>query len=217
DKRPTVYDLAVERKRDPYVPAAGGLVGSPGDRGNSQVPSRGDSQVPPGAERGNPQVRAGEPVGVGGGTSRFPKEDPEEEREKRSPRATPERTIREHTDATEDETKELLRRITAKHDPTSPAAYVRRMAETGDLSQWLTDLRAERPEQPPTVRAGPECPHGELGGATLHPRTQQPLCPICRAHTTACKRDPLYCPTCQGIRAAGGLPPDPRLAYDEAG
>jgi hypothetical protein len=218
DKRPTVYDLAVERKRDPYVPAAGGLVGSPGDRGNSQVPSRGDSQVPPGAERGNPQVRTGEPGGVSGGTHRFPKEDPEEDLKKRSLRASAEQTIRERTDATEDETREVLRRIIAKHDPSSPDAYVRRMAKAGDLPAWLSELRDERPQQPPSAaRNGRECPHGDLGGATLHPHTQEPLCPLCRRHVRICDQDRLYCRECQAIREAAGWPPDPRAVYDEAG
>lgn len=208
DKRPTVYDLAVERKREPYAPPTGGLAGTPAhDRGSSQGPSRGASEG-----------KAGGPTGPSGGPWKDPKEDPEDDLKKRSLRAAAEQTIRKHTDATEDETRELLRRIIAKHTPSSPDAYIRRMAKEGDLPTWLAELRAERPQQqPPVVRAGRECPHGELGGATLHPHTQEPLCPLCRKHTRNCDLDPLYCPDCQDIREAAGLPPDPRAVYDEAG
>lgn len=61
----------------------------------------------------------------------------------------------------------------------------------------------------PAAQATP-CPHGTPGGALPHPKTRKPRCPLCRAHVTSCDRDPLYCPTCQDIRTAAGLPPDPR-------
>lgn len=203
DKRPTVYDLAVEKRREPYAPPTGGLAGTPvHDRGSSQGPSRGALEG-----------QAGGPTRQSGG----PWKDPKEDLKKRSLRATAEQTILASTDATEDETIELLRRIIAKHAPSSPVAYVRRMAEAGDLTGWLAELRAERPLPPPAARAEAECPHGELGGAVLHPHTRQPLCPLCRVHTRRCEADPLYCPECQAIREAAGLSPDPRAMYDEAG
>ncbi|MGI8333522.1 hypothetical protein ACRYCC_26515 [Actinomadura scrupuli] len=208
DKRPTVYDLAIEKRRKPYVPPAGGLAGTPVHRGASQGPSRGALEG-----------QAGGLAGQSGGPSRAPKEGLEEDLEEGSLHASAERTIQESTGATEDETREILRRIIAKHDPASPAAYVRRMAAAGHLAAWLATLRAERPEpeRPLVVRAGVECPHGELGGATLHPHTQLPVCPLCRAHVRLCEVDPLYCPECQAIREAAGLPPDLRALYDEVG
>ncbi|NEA22636.1 hypothetical protein [Actinomadura bangladeshensis] len=89
------------------------------------------------------------------------------------------------------------------------------MAAEDDLAVWLKELRAERgadgvAAEVAQARSGPECPHGEPGGALPHPQTGVPLCPICRAHQTACKLDALYCPKCQAIREAAGLPPDPK-------
>lgn len=205
DKRPTVYDLAMERRRPPYEPPPGGLGGTPAHRGASQGPSRGASQG-----------EAGGPTGQNGGPSRAPKEELEEEIEKRSPRASADAIVRELTDATEEETRELLRRIIDKHHPSSLAAYVGRMGKEGDLKQWLYDLRAEnRGNAIDEARQGPACPHGEPGGASPHPQTGQPLCPMCRTHMTVCRLDPAHCPKCQGIREAAGLPPDPRSRPEE--
>lgn len=118
--------------------------------------------------------------------------------------------MRGSTDATDEETDELLRRIDTKFGPASLAGYVRRMAGEGDLGLWLTALRAERgaaavAHELGQARRGPECPHGQPGGANLHPQTRRPLCPLCRAHQDACRRNPLHCPTCQHIRDPAGI------------
>lgn len=44
--------------------------------------------------------------------------------------------------------------------------------------------RAQLADQLAEIRRGPECEHRTPGGASLHPVSGQPLCPLCRADQT---------------------------------
>lgn len=209
DKRPTVYDLAIEKQRAPYEPPSGGLTGTPVHRGASQDPSRGASQG-----------QAGGLTGQSGGPSKDPKEGIEDDDEKdRSARASAHRIVADATDAVDDEINDFITWLNERYKPKSVNGYLRRLAGNGHLrgrlGEWRQSTRqADRPEpatDPPPSPSEPDrpCPCGQPDGANLLP-TGQVRCYVCRDHVGACQADPLFCPDCQDIRAAAGLPADPR-------
>lgn len=62
----------------------------------------------------------------------------------------PERAIADATDATPDETREILSLITSENTPRNLAAYVKTLARNGDLPALLKRVRAGDTTPPPT-------------------------------------------------------------------
>ena len=111
------------------------------------------------------------------------------QRTKRSSSGPLERIVLDATDATAEEARDLVQVILTDKKPRSPSAYLRRVAENGDLQFWLQQLRDSRSEQSmprprrltvEELRRGPTCEHGDPGGSSLHPTYGTPLCPKCR-------------------------------------
>lgn len=100
---------------------------------------------------------------------------------------TPERTVADATDATQDETTDLIEQIRAGNPGIRDlGAYVATLAANGDLGQHLTQIRDERRRADTRAaldeaRAKPPCIHGEPGGTEPHPTSGEPLCALCRA------------------------------------
>jgi len=75
-------------------------------------------------------------------------------------------------------------------NPGARREYLRKIIRNGDLGAQLAEFRGnstqatgERPDSGP--RQGPDCPHGEPGGAGINPRSGKPWCPMCRNETRA--------------------------------
>lgn len=89
-------------------------------------------------------------------------------------------------DATEIETRAILRLIVERHRPRSPKYYTKIAAESG-FTGYLAEVRAAASEERSVVAAKryaelatmPECPHGQPGGLE-HTPAGQPRCPLCR-------------------------------------
>jgi hypothetical protein len=97
-----------------------------------------------------------------------------------------ERIVIEATGARPSEARALVERVRRGRDNIrSLPALLRRMATDGDLAEQLVEVRGsavrtEVSQAMAAARAGPECVHGEPGGANPHPRSGEPLCPKCR-------------------------------------
>lgn len=75
-------------------------------------------------------------------------------------------------------------------NPAARREYLRKIIRNGDLAAQLAEFRGsstqatgERPDSGP--RQGPDCPHGEPGGAGINPRSGKPWCPMCRNEARA--------------------------------
>lgn len=93
--------------------------------------------------------------------------------------------IAEKTDATPSEAEQLAAAIDRDRKPRNLPGLVNALAKGPDLATRLTEMRdqAGRGDTAAGIaklRRGPECPHGEPGGAALHPTSRQPLCALCR-------------------------------------
>ena len=89
-----------------------------------------------------------------------------------------------------DEAAAIAAKVIQDRKPRNPAGLVRTIITAGELPDLLADLRkrseAERVKaQLVEARAGPPCTHGEPGGNTIHPVSQQAICPLCRAEELA--------------------------------
>jgi len=87
-------------------------------------------------------------------------------------------------DASDDEIRDLLVGY-AKRRLKNPVGYAVSRGQLGELAADLGQLREARSKTDAQrvideLRNGPPCPHGEPGGASLHPLTGKPLCPLCR-------------------------------------
>jgi len=111
---------------------------------------------------------------------------PQSPQDPSSPRARVARTLRA-AGVTEDEMTRVIEIIEARYKPRDMSAYVRKLAERGDLAGLLAEMRAEqdaavlRDQIVRAERDGPHCEHGTPGGAFIRPDTGRPHCPICRA------------------------------------
>ncbi len=97
-----------------------------------------------------------------------------------------EQIVIEATGATAEEATAIARRVENERKPRNLPGLLRRMAADGDLAQFLTDqraatTRARNASAIAKAREGPQCEHGEAGGANPHPSSGEPLCPQCRA------------------------------------
>lgn len=105
-----------------------------------------------------------------------------------SPRSRVEQLIAD-AGAEDDEIPIVIRKIKAENPSIrSLDAYVAKLADTSDLAELAATVRAERrrvdvAEQIASARRGPQCIHGDPGGASLHPTSGLPLCALCRAAT----------------------------------
>lgn len=94
------------------------------------------------------------------------------------------RIVQEVTDATVIEAQAVVA-IVADRKPRNLGAFLRKLADDGDLRAILDDVRRaagklNRTRALAAARDGPECPHGQPGGETLHPDSQEPICASCR-------------------------------------
>lgn len=101
-------------------------------------------------------------------------------RAQQTPKLTPaQKTIVNATDATPAEATAIADYVTRDRKPRNLVGLLHTMARDGDLAEMLARQRA------PTLIAAAQyrepCNHGQPGGAELHPQTQLPLCPLCRA------------------------------------
>lgn len=97
--------------------------------------------------------------------------------------------IQQQTDATDAEAAALAAWLDLERRPRNLAGLVRTIP-ADELTAMLDEKRhrVERTAVADAIaaaRRGPDCPHGERGGASLHPTSGQPLCPLCRATATA--------------------------------
>ncbi len=92
-------------------------------------------------------------------------------------------------DATDDEIDVFIARIVRERAPADPARYIAGFQPASiftAIAAMRTDReRRERASAAEAIEAarlgGPECEHGQPGGASPHPSTGRPLCPLCRA------------------------------------
>jgi hypothetical protein len=90
--------------------------------------------------------------------------------------------------ATDDEIEIYLAKIVKERAPANLDRYIAGMRAASHAA-GIAAIRAERGRREraaaaaavSAARRGPECEHGEPGGATPHPSTGLPLCPLCRA------------------------------------
>jgi hypothetical protein len=87
-------------------------------------------------------------------------------------------------DATETEIELVAKEIDAEHAPGNLGAYIAGFP-AAQIADRLTAIR-DRHRGPGTsatvasLQRGAECDHGVPGGASPHPTSGEPLCPICR-------------------------------------
>jgi hypothetical protein len=94
--------------------------------------------------------------------------------------------VMQHTDATEKQAKAVLALIQAEKNPRRMVGLLNRMAQDGDLPEWLDRVRtngsrADLASWIATLQDLPPCTHGQHGGDQLRPDNGQPQCPHCRA------------------------------------
>jgi len=93
--------------------------------------------------------------------------------------------ITHHTGASSEEATALAAEIQRGKNPRNLAALINALAKGPDLEAMLQDYRTRMGSngiaaQIAIARKGAPCEHGEPGGASLHPATSTPLCPLCR-------------------------------------
>lgn len=98
---------------------------------------------------------------------------------------SPEERVREATGATADEAAAIVKRIREERNPRSLDGFVRHLAASGDLAQYLTDVRAAAvraaDDNDRKIRQGlPRCEHGVAGGTQAHTITGELRCRACR-------------------------------------
>jgi hypothetical protein len=86
------------------------------------------------------------------------------------------------------EARAIAERVRRERRPRNLAGLLRTIAKAGELGELLREVRAadaktEAKAAIAAARDGPECPHGQPGGESLHPTTGRPLCALCREGT----------------------------------
>lgn len=144
DKRPTVYDLAMERKRERTPldegmhtsprPQSEGIQASPreGMHTSPRKEVRGDAHVPSGGMPASPKPST-EPTSSSSSVS------------------GPVARIASALEIEEEEARKVFNTIKTERAPTAPSRYVDHLIATGDISQF------HRPERKPTTYSGPRC------------------------------------------------------------
>jgi hypothetical protein len=152
----------------------GTVVPASGEKGGTTVPERGDRSIRMGGPQSPPspqfpqspqssRARDGEPV-----------ENP----------AT--QIIKSATDATNAEATAVAALIDTEKQPRNATAFIRRLADDGELAEWLDRVRADASREAvrefiARIADLPECLHGVNGGGQFRPDSGEPQCAQCRA------------------------------------
>lgn len=103
---------------------------------------------------------------------------------------SPEERVREATGATAAEATAIVKKIREERNPRSLDGFIRHLAASGDLGQYLTDVRAiaarYADDNDRKLRRGrPPCEHGSFGGNEPHSVTGELRCRACRTRQAA--------------------------------
>lgn len=103
---------------------------------------------------------------------------------------SPEDHVREQTGATADEAAAIVKRIREERNPRSLTGFVRHLAASGDLAQYLTDVRAAAARQAQEIertrlQRQPRCKDGITAGAEINPSTGRARCQACHSRSQA--------------------------------
>jgi DNA-binding transcriptional regulator YhcF (GntR family) len=104
--------------------------------------------------------------------------------------SSPEDRVRESTGATADEAAAIVKRIREERNPRSLDGFVRHLAASGDLGQYLTDVRAAAARSAADIertarQRQPRCPDGITAGTQVDPTTGRARCGACHARNQA--------------------------------
>lgn len=103
---------------------------------------------------------------------------------------SPEERVREATGASADEAAAIVKRIREERNPRSLDGFIRHLATSGDLAQYLTDVRAAAARRAADIertarQRQPRCPDGITAGAQVDPATGRARCGACHARNQA--------------------------------
>jgi hypothetical protein len=159
DKRPVVYDLAVERNRGPRPrdegsPATPRTTDGEGAHTTPREPiARGRTRPPVDTERGVAQ-------GPSGGSHTTPKPSTEPSASSSSAPSAPETRIADALHIEEEEAQKVFNRIVAERRPGAPSRYVDALIASGDIRQFHATARAS------PAYDGPRCTYVDPGNRT---------------------------------------------------
>lgn len=164
DRRPVVYDLAMERTRGPR-PLDEGMQAPPraDPRGDADVPSKG---VTGGRTRPLANRARGDADVPHGGMHTSPKPSTEPTASSSSAPSTPETRIADALHIEEEEAQKVFNRIVTERRPGAPSRYVDALIASGDIRQFHTTARASPPYD------GPRCQY-------VNPDDGTGLCQAC--------------------------------------
>lgn len=156
--------------------------------GGTPVPAKGGTTVPP---KGGTTKQKGGTTRQKGGTTVPPyTSDTSDTRATAAPAREPRTTVMEATGATPAEADAIVKRIALERNPNNLSGFVRHLAASGDLRQYLTDARAAAAryadDNDRKIRQGmPRCEHGVAGGTQTHTVTGLVRCGACRTRNRA--------------------------------
>lgn len=149
DRRPVVYDLAMERNRGPR-PTDEGTQTSPRDpeRGDAHIPSQGPTggRTDPLAKRARGDAHVPH-----GGMHTSPEPSTKPSTSSSSAQSGPERRIADALQIEEEEARKVFLRIITERRPVAPSRYVDGLIANGDIRQFHT------PAKPTPAYSGPRC------------------------------------------------------------
>jgi hypothetical protein len=156
--------------------------------GGTPVPAKGGTTVPP---KGGTTKQKGGTTRQKGGTAVPPyTSDTSDTRATAAPAREPRTIVMEATGATPAEADAIVKRIHAERNPKNLSGFLRHLAASGDLGQYLTDVRAAAAryadDNDRKIRQGmPRCEHGVAGGTQAHTVTGLIRCGACRTRSHA--------------------------------
>ncbi|WP_433319154.1 hypothetical protein [Micromonospora chersina] len=94
--------------------------------------------------------------------------------------------VTRHTGCTPGEAAAALTLIQQERQPRNLSAFVRTLADAGDLAPYIERARAQQGRQVvaqwiAALASQPACEHGQAGGNQHRPDTNEPHCALCRA------------------------------------
>lgn len=158
--------------------------------GGTQVPAKGGTTVPP---KGGTTKQKGGTTRQKGGTAVPPyTSDTSDTRATAAPAREPRTIVMDATGATPDEADAIVKRIHAERNPKNLSGFLRRLADDGDLRQFLVDVRAAAAryadDNDRKIRQGmARCEHGVAGGTQPHTVTGLVRCGACRVRDRAAR------------------------------
>jgi hypothetical protein len=98
------------------------------------------------------------------------------------------RILVDATACTPELASEVALAINRERNPRNLAGLMRTLVDADELGEWFAKVEAAQRKTADAAaiaqaRASPPCPHGVPGGLELHPRTNLPMCPLCRKGT----------------------------------